>query len=249
MSTTRLSNPLLELARATQAAQPGEVLMVFDLDSTLLDLSQRVQAILEDFVARAENRARFPDSCERLMSVEIRRQDWGLKEPLARLGMTPTSHADFFQSVQRAWAQGFFSNHYLRHDRPLRGAVEFVRHLHDHGAHIMYLTGRDVPRMGEGTLRSLLQHGFPNSQARTDLVLKATAHHDDAEFKAEILSARAPQHRKLVLFENEPVNLQCVEQRLPQVELVWIDSCHSGVVEPASHWTRIEDFDGPWATP
>jgi hypothetical protein len=246
MSSTRSANPLHELVLATELAQPGEVLMVFDLDSTLFDLSQRVRAILTDFAAHPQNQQSFPEACALLQNVEIRRQDWGLKEPLARLGLDTTTHKEFVSQVQSAWAKGFFSNHYLEHDRPLRGAVEFVKHLHARGAQIMYLTGRDVPRMGEGTIKSLVHHGFPHSMERTDLILKSTAHLDDAEFKAEILMARAPHHQRLVLFENEPVNLQRVEQSLPQIDLVWIDTCHSGTIEPAAHWIRIEDFDGPW---
>ena len=248
MSTTGSVTPLLELARSTKLAQPGETLMVFDLDSTLLDLRRRVEAILLDFARHPENRNRFPEACEALLNVEIRRQDWGLKEPLARLGFRIETHQAFYASVQSAWSKGFFSNQYLVHDQPFFGAVEFVRHLHSLGAEILYLTGRDVPRMGEGTMQSLRQHGFPISKAGTELLLKPTANEDDAEFKTQILAERSSRHRKLVLFENEPVNILRVEQSLPQTELVWIDTCHSGLVEPAGHWIRIEDFSGPWVT-
>ena len=64
----------------------------------------------------------------------------------------------------------------------------------------MYLTGRDVPRMLEGTQKSLREHGFPLGQAGIELRLKPVAEWDDAEFKVDVLRESAHRFGKIYLF-------------------------------------------------
>ncbi|MBL7687897.1 MAG: HAD family hydrolase [Bdellovibrionaceae bacterium] len=218
-------------------------LLVFDLDSTLFDLTLRVTAILEHFAASAENRARFPELCEKLMQAEIRRSDWGLREPLARLGLHEHEHREFFESVHAHWARGFFSNDYLDRDFPLPGAVDFVKNGIEAGADVLYLTGRDTARMQAGTIKSLEAHGFPNDGVRARLGLKPDLRLDDAEFKAEVIADLANNHRPIWLFENEPVNINAVLRRTPQVGIVFIDTCHSGLEEVKTALAKIPHFE------
>lgn len=218
-------------------------LLVFDLDSTLFDLTLRVTAILEHFAAIEKNQARFPDLCEMLLKAEIRRSDWGLREPLARLGLHENEHREFFEAVHTHWAGGFFSNDYLDRDFPLPGAVEFVQMGIKSGADVLYLTGRDTARMQAGTVKSLAAHGFPNDGARARLGLKPDSRLDDAEFKADVIAALATNHRPIWLFENEPVNINAVLRRTPDVGIVFIDTCHSGQEEVKTALAKIQHFE------
>jgi hypothetical protein len=218
-------------------------LAVFDLDSTLFDLSLRIMGILDCFADDPRNQSLFPEGCAALKRVQFLRQDWGIDEPLARVGITRDSHPDFSRALHQHWAYHFFSDRYLHCDQPLPGAVEYVRELHRIGAEIMYLTGRDIPRMLEGTQKSLRNCGFPLELPRTNLVLKPSVDLEDAAFKVRILKEAEPTFQRIWLFENEPVNLNLVSRHCPEIGLVFIDSTHSGLEKVAEHLDRIEHFE------
>jgi phosphoglycolate phosphatase-like HAD superfamily hydrolase len=223
--------------------EPGSNLVVFDLDSTLFDLTQRVTAILERFAADPAVRARFPEDCERMRAIKINRSDWGLIEPLERIGITKTNSPDFVRAVQAAWVEGFFSNDFLDRDFPLPGAVAFVEACLERDADVMYLTGRDVARMGEGTEKSLRQWGFPLDHERVTLTLKPTKELDDAEFKADVIEALRHRYEHIWLFENEPVNINIVLRRTPHVKIVYVETCHSGLDTVKDPFATVEHFD------
>lgn len=222
-------------------------LAVFDLDSTLYDLTLRVSTIVDEFAFKPENRARFPSECERLKDVKIELRDWGLEKPLARLGL-PAGTA-FFKALHDHWAEWFFHDAFLSHDRPLPGAVEFVQELHQIGAHVMYLSGRDIPRMGKGTQESLRAYQFPLLLPSARLVLKPRADMIDEQFKLDVLLQAEEEYDRIWLFENEPVNLNLIAKHCPEIGLVFIDSTHSGrqelepVLDTIPHFeVDIEEF-------
>ena len=216
-------------------------LAVFDLDSTLYDLTLRVAAIVDDFRKEPANIARFPAECRALETIEIRPTDWGLETPLARAGIDTTGA--FFLALHGHWASSFFGSDYLHHDEPLPGAVSFVAELHQLGAEIMYLTGRDVPRMWKGTAASLKAHGFPMDLPGVELVLKPDHSLDDAQFKAAVIREAEERFERIWVFENEPVNLNLLARECPEVGLVFIDSTHSGREELAPVLDRVVHFE------
>lgn len=216
---------ILEEAWAySQSSRP--FLAVFDLDSTLFDLTLRVSTIVDDFAEDPVHRAAFPDECRRLRSVEILQTDWGLEGPLSRIGLPVDG--PFFHALQKHWAERFFSDDYMIHDDPLPGAVEYVQELHLAGAHIMYLSGRDIPRMAKGTEESLREHHFPLAAGSAKIVLKPHGSMDDAHFKLDVLRDIESLYEKIWLFENEPVNLNLIARHCPEIGLIFIDSTHSG---------------------
>ena len=107
----------------------------------------------------------------------------------------------------------------------------------------MYLTGRDVPRMSEGTERSLKNHAFPLDGQVSRMVLKPQANLDDAEFKLEVIRDCESRYDRIWLFENEPVNLNLIARECPQVGLVFIDTTHSGREELQPVLDRIAHFE------
>lgn len=233
--------PILEKIKTSPA---GESLVIFDLDSTLYDLTKRVSAIMSAFAGDAMVIQKFPAASARLAALEIRRTDWGIQEPFARVGITREAHSEFIDAAQSAWARGFFSNDFLDRDFPLPGAVRFVEDCLAAGAEVLYLTGRDVARMGSGTESSLQASGFPFDGTRARLHLKPEKSLDDAEFKAEAIEALATKYSHIWLFENEPVNINAVLKRTPKVKMVFVETCHSGIEDVANPHARITTFDG-----
>ncbi len=237
-----LKSSVLEkiLHEAWDHSQNGRpLLVVFDLDSTLFDLTGRVTKIIDRF--RQIEAVRFPEECRRLNDIQILQTDWGLKTPLERLGLP--CEGPFFAALHQHWADAFFSNEYLIYDKPLPGAVTFVQKLHEFGAHIMYLTGRDIPRMGDGTYKSLLNNQFPIDSPTVQLVLKPHPKMDDAAFKAEVLRDFERKYKRIWFFENEPVNLNLVARECPNIKLVFVETAHSGREEPSPFWERITHFE------
>jgi hypothetical protein len=218
-------------------------LTVFDLDSTLFDLTLRVSTIIDHFAEDPENRKKFPSECSSLKSVKILRTDWGIGEALNRLGLSESRNPELWRELHSFWAMSFFSNHFLHHDEPLPGSVEYVKTLTELGAHVMYLTGRDVPRMLKGTEQSLSDCGFPLGIQGVSLVLKPQAKLDDAWFKIEIIKDVAKNYDKIWFFENEPVNLNLAAAQCPEIGLVFIDSTHSGREQVADTLDRIQHFE------
>lgn len=218
-------------------------LVIFDLDSTLYDLALRVTAILHRFAKSPEKQALYPEECSRLLGVEIQRGDWGLHEPLSRLGLSKEQYPAFWDDVHKAWANGFFSNEFLTYDKPLPGAVRFVQDVLKFGADVLYLTGRDVARMGTGTEASLKETGFPLDGVRARLTLKPQAGLDDAQFKADEIKRLAAEYGSIWLFENEPVNINAVLKAAPQVKMVFVDTCHSGLESVPPSIAQIPHFE------
>ena len=230
------------LSEAAKARLDGrKFLAVFDLDSTLLDLTLRVTSICEEF-ARTHS-GKYPNECQNMGRLKILKTDWGINEGLERIGMSEDQAPDFWREVHEHWALKFFSNDFLHHDEPLPGAVEFVNELQKVGADIMYLTGRDVPRMYDGTKMSLEAQGFPVHPTHAKLVLKPDAKLDDAHFKVGVLKEAAQTYSRIWLFENEPVNTNLVARECPEVGIVFIESTHSGREEAAADVARIAHFD------
>jgi hypothetical protein len=244
MTRTPSPEPILSrvLHEAWEFSKTGRrFLAVFDLDSTLYDLTLRVSTIIDEFALKPENIARFPAECAGLARVKIEPTDWGLEAPLGRAGLA--SNTPFFKALHDYWVACFFSDAYMLHDEPLPGAVEYVQELHQVGAHIMYLTGRDIPRMGRGSQESLRLHKFPLVLPTARLVLKPRADLDDAQFKLEVLQEAEDEYERIWLFENEPVNLNLVARHCPDIGLIFIDSTHSGREQLEPTLEAIKHFE------
>ena len=205
---------------------PGQsTRVVFDLDSTLFCVSHRSQAILNLISEDSKLRSEFREFTDALKRAHVLPTDWGIRQSIERLGLTGPRH--LLEKVRDLWANNFFSNHFLHADQPYPGAVEFVQKLHAAGAHVLYLTGRDPKRMGEGTLKSLRQWKFPLANP-TDLYMKPQAGADDATFKRDVLINLVADTPNVWFFENEPVIIKLVREEVPQVRIVFVDSTHSG---------------------
>ena len=170
------------------------------------------------------------------------RSDWGVKNAVVRAGLDK-HHPEFHQALKEFWLKTFFSNEYLHYDVPYEGAVEFTRQLAELNTDIVYLTGRDVQRMGLGSEETLRHWNFPLDDDRARLVLKPQKGMDDAEFKSEWFGSLPAEHYgKIWFFENEPVNVNLVRLQHKHVEIVFFESTHSGKQEAPADLPRILNF-------
>lgn len=205
-------------------------LAVFDLDSTLFGVSSRSQAILRDMVNHSEFQEKFPEAAEKIASIELSEKDWGIRASIEALGLDDAP--GLFRFAKDFWNEHFFSNDYLKHDRPYPGALEFVNGLKEAGIDIFYLTGRDEPNMREGTIEILEKWGFPTESHEERLHMKPHKGHSlDEDYKSKRFEEILNGDEKVWFFENEPVIIHRVRQDHPEIRIIYIDTVHSGRAE------------------
>ena len=229
-----------QIVKQRQAGQ--QPLAVFDLDNTLFEVTPRSQKILNTLLA--ELKSQWPAECEALQALPLKTTDWGI-EPLRERGAQKLGRPlapDFWAVLFKKWRQLFFSNDFLLDDRPYDGAVEYVQQLHTQGVQIYYLTGRNNKNMWQGTLDSLQQWKFPVQLKGANLHLKPKSHYKDDEFKARFLEQLSHPHGEVWFFENEALILQVAGQRVPDVNLVFMNTTHSGRAPEPTHLLQISSF-------
>jgi hypothetical protein len=221
---------------------PQKPLVVFDLDSTLFDVFPRLEKALIDISLTSEFMQRFPEVNSYFRNIKTLRNDWGFIKVLRRAGVDH-DHFELFEYVREAWIKRFFSNEYIHYDVPYEGASFFVNQLHKMEIPIVYLTGRDVARMEKGSREVLLKWDFPLNDTNAKLVLKPFKEMDDAQFKCDwFKSLDINDYSKIFLFENEPVNINLIQNVLPEIEMVFFDSTHSGKEPPPSEINTIVNY-------
>ena len=205
-------------------------LAVFDLDSTLFGVSSRSQAILRDLVNNQDFQSRFPEAAEKIATIELSEKDWGIKKSIFGLGLK--EDPELFKFAKEFWNQHFFSNDYLIHDKPYPSALEYVKGLEEAGIDIYYLTGRDEPNMREGTIEILKKWGFPTESHEERLHMKPHKGHSlDEDYKSDRFKEFLKGDEKVWFFENEPVIIHRVLQDHPEINIIYIDTVHSGRAE------------------
>ena len=215
--------------------------VVFDLDSTLYNVTPRTKRILETLSDHPYFKENFPHEAKHLKNVELVHTDWGIRTALDRSGLKAT--LGFFERVREHWMNLFFSSEYLLIDEPYSGAVEFVNAIFKTGVPVYYLTGRDQPRMGKGTHDALKKSGFPHNEHFDNVYMKPTQELNDAEFKRDILTQMSKDFEQIYFFENEPVIIHMIRESLPLVKIIFVDTIHSGRAEAPVGLPTIQGFD------
>jgi hypothetical protein len=238
-----LLDQILGDARAHKVSGVG-LTAIFDLDSTLFDVSPRISTILHEFARLPEIKTRYPSQSDQLLALTPHEKDYGVRRTLERVQFRlPDDAEEFKTKVVEFWRKLFFSNDYLIYDKPYPGALEYVQDLHKAGARIMYLTGRDALRMGRGTIESLKQHGFPLDPDSANLIMKPTPDERDHDFKRDFFSEIDRVTGDVWFFENEPLNIHLVLQVSPHIKVVFLDTVHSGNAPlPGDVVPRISGF-------
>jgi predicted secreted acid phosphatase len=116
----------------------------------------------------------------------------------------------------------------LLEDHIYPSANEYVRLVQSLGAEIFYLTGRPDRAMREGTVRALAHWNFP-LVSDSHLIMKPSEIQTDESFKAIELQKMCEMGFDYIwFFENEPVIIEQVREKLPQVRIVFVNSVHAG---------------------
>lgn len=240
---------LREVARRVSGSKHPLVLL--DLDSTLYEVGPRTRQILHEWLMD-ERSARFPLVRTALARMEHHHLGYSLRDTFKAVGLSLDAEEvrKAAEEAKRFWAERFFTSRYLQYDRVYPGAAQFVRELYSLGAELVYLTGRDAPGMGDGTLENLRKDGFPIETAKTHLLLKPSASMDDLRHKQDAAEYVKKHGSLKASFENEPLNLVALYRLFPESMHVFVDTvCSDHPAAPCEGLYRISCFkwDGPKA--
>lgn len=218
-------------------------LILLDLDSTLYEVGPRTSMIFKESLAHVNP---IPEELRKAIeNMAPQSVGYSIKDTLHNLGF-PVMSAEMEKvaaDIKAFWWDRFFSSDYLPHDRPYPGAVEYANHLHELGAELCYLTGRDEKRMRKGTEQNLIRDGFPFSGKPETLLMRQRADWTDAAHKTYEASQLANRGPLVASFENEPVNLVALSKVLPETAHVFVDTvCSETAAEPGKNLYYIKGF-------
>jgi hypothetical protein len=233
------------LSRIEKATQPA---VVFDLDGTLFDVSNRTLGILKEWLLSNDAR-KFPRTLVRhLEDMSYCHMGYSMAHAFENAGLDLRNQdvSELLDATERHWRKRFFDGKTLVDlDDVLPGAREFVQIIQDAGAHICYLTGRDHRGMHAGTVKQLEKHGFPLQNIT--LLLKNNHEQEDHEYKKEAFAGVAKKWQVIANFENEYINIWHMAQTCPTALHVVVDTQHSGRPVPRLDLpiARLTDFAIP----
>lgn len=234
------------ISRLDQALNgQNKAVFVFDIDSTIFNVSPRNQAIFDLFCSIY---APSHPSLHKLSSlVRLSYKDWGL-DPYTDL---LKNESELKKIASEFWKRHFFAGTFLYSDKPYNEAMSLLQFLSSKGCIIYYLTGRDDHRMRAGSLLQLKHWSLP---LKEDLHLITKPHKKmlDGDYKKNELTSLIKKHKGQALFflDNEPSVLEhCI---FPEEEFytpIFIESTHSSRSQPQKNWPSLSALEyGPLLT-
>lgn len=225
--------PLTRLLNRLRQYEGNDAVVVLDLDSTLYCNAGRILAIFAEY---AKN---VPEYLQLTTNIYPRTIRWSPDEDFRRAGVKD----DFLEGYESYWAKRFFSNPYIKWDRPMPGAVRYVNEVYQTGANIIYVTGRDEPRMGKGTRESLRIWGFPFECDRVQLILKKDKDQPDLDFKAEEIQTLKNAGTILGVVDDQPDLTALFSKTFPRAITIQMDVPHPpDAPDSLSELPQISDF-------
>jgi hypothetical protein len=217
-------------------AVPGAI-VVFDLDSTILDNKPRQARILREFGA-AHGIATL---------AEARPEhwvDWSIQRAMANAGLGPDEVSRWAEEAKEFWRERFFTSEYCRDDAPIAGARAYLEAVLDAGGLIAYCTGRHEP-MRAGTVESFARLGYPLPGARVQLIMKPVFELSDDDWKVEAYARLRQLGSVIAVFDNEPTHVNGYRAGFPHATVVHVATDDSGrPVTLADGIVSIRDFTG-----
>ncbi|MBI4869986.1 MAG: HAD family hydrolase [Candidatus Riflebacteria bacterium] len=203
--------------------------VIFDLDATLFDAGCRHKAIFSE-LART-HRHLYPGMARQVAAWRPEDLPYAVEDMFAQLGLVgPHQHKHAYVF----WKKRFFSNEYLRHDRPVCGAVGYVNAVQKAGGLIVYLTGREESQMYPGTVETIRSAGFPLGPGRGELLMSLKSGVRDDQFKGSEKVQQTINALGTVVasFDNEPGNCNALQKSFPEALTVLLDTNHSPKAPP-----------------
>lgn len=196
--------------------------MIFDLDGTLVEHHYRIYHVFVELARELD----FPDDAKSLIfDSNPEHYSYHPGETLENLGLSE----ELISKMLSSWLDYFLSNRFLQYDRPMKGAYYFVRNILSLGLRVVYLTGRDVPNMGEGTRSWLEKFNFLDRSGRTELKMKKDLSISNAESKRIACNELNSSGAAVLVIDNEPKELEFMLNVFPESIGVLMDSPNSGV--------------------
>lgn len=223
-----LQNKLIGIIEKT-----SKPLVLLDLDGTLFNVNHRHLEILRRFALQPQIRSEFPTQVAILEKIEESDFHYAIASTLDAKGIGRYSEhaARFIKLVEAYWFKHFFTDDFVLMDRPYPGAVECVKALRKAGAHLAYLSGRDVPNMRRGTMEALEKHGFPHSGGGISVFLKPAYGQDDLLLKKLAIRTIRSEGEVVATFDNEPANVRLFAQEFPRAMNFHFDSVYARRIE------------------
>ncbi len=225
------------LARAGTVHDEGELpVCIFDLDGTLFLTGFRSKQIFLEYALDTGDSTLLA----RITAMEPRTMKYRVRKSLIESGITDST---LLAAMLEKWRAKFFSDEYLQYDEHASGSVKFVNALHDSGALIIYLTGRDAPGTLVGTTAALQKAGFPVGTGRVELIMKPEPFMNTLLFKKQTLSSIAKRGVVIAIFENEPENLNLLNEYFPHAFCCFLKTQHKpNAPAPTENAHHLDDF-------
>jgi len=235
----KLSQVVAELRRNIEETLQSEgfPLFVCDLDGTLVDHTLRTLMIFR----RAPQEIELPDwLVTKLQGTDLDSFGYHPAQSLKEMGVA----GEELERLVAFWDRNFFANDFLPFDRPIRKGVEFVNRLLELGVGTVFLTGRDRPRMGKGTIDWLAKYGLLDQNKKTSLLMKEDLALSNAEAKMVAIGKIKGLGRPVLIADNEPIELKKVWAEFPSAQGVLLKTPFSGVhAELPESTLVIGDFE------
>ena len=225
---------VLERVLARVRATPGAV-VVFDLDSTLLDNKPRQARILREFGAARGIPVLAAARSEHWV-------DWSIQHAMANAGLPADEIASLADDAKQFWRDRFFTSEYCRDDEPIAGAHDYLAAVVAGRGRIAYCTGRHE-QMRAGTVDNFARLGFPVPGERVQLLMKPVFELSDDDWKSEAYARLRELGGVVGVFDNEPTHVNGYRAGFPEATVVHLATDDSGRNVPlAEGIVSIKDF-------
>ena len=215
----------------TRGGAGGPWILIFDVDSTLMDTGPRNEAILE---AAFES---IPDLAPWKGRIPPVAGRWNILDPCREAGMRDRALLD---DIRAFWQERFFTDRWVTCDRPYPGAAACLEELKLRGFCLVYLTGRHSPGMEVGTRASFEAHGLPAGAAER-FFFKPSFDAEDQQFKLDSCAAIGALGTIVGTLDNEPGNVNLFVRNFPGALNLWMRTITSPRPETLVAGSRAVD--------
>jgi hypothetical protein len=216
---------LLDVLERARSLGPRGV-VVFDLDSTLLDNRPRQARILREY-----------GEAHGLPALAAARPEhwagWDLRSAMAATGLLPPLIDLHVEPAKEFWRARFFTSEYCAVDEAIPGARAYLERVHQTGVELTYCTGRHEP-MRAGTVSSFARLGLPLPGEHVHLLMKPTFELGDDEWKQVAYERLRALGEVIAVFDNEPTHVNGYRHAFPDALCVHVATDDSGRPVPLS---------------
>ncbi|MGZ3705178.1 MAG: HAD family acid phosphatase [Bdellovibrionota bacterium] len=225
-------------------AEGKQPVVMFDLDDTLINTRERTLRIIKDFLKQQQLPAGVSsEEAQKLANLQVSDIRFLMGDTLKEQGIQNPALA---KALGDAFLAKFFTNEFCANDQQNPGAARYAREIVRAGGKVIYLTGRDAPRMQSGTLENLRKQGFPVSSPEALLLMKPDKSLDDLQFKKDSFALVGGMGEMEGVFENEPANVNAMADAFPSATAIFLDTIHSPTdIVPEARVSSVTDFFHP----